>query len=343
MLEGVAGQRAQRFDFAHRGEPAPNRRARFAPPILHCECQVGGPEQERLGHAHHDVVARIQVLDQPAEPGHAPGRRTAGRVERLPQCGQQGRVKALVFQPDQRLREQPQFVRRFFHRRDHGSRFLPETIKKRPVDEERNQEEIAQQRGETLRQPQNPQVARVEGEESRQAEQSQRGQRPRPGLRESRGEQRRRFAPGSQRHGIDAGAGLFRQDGQLFAQIHARPQLLHRPLPREHRGGSGGSEQPSRQRVFPNVSSRRGDQLEERTFPEQVEIPRVRMGRIQVAVAGLSGSSPAPVETRQPALEEPRRAPPPFQHAQDPLMPHRQGDEHHQRDGRPHHRHGALE
>ena len=152
-------------------------------------------------------------------------------------------MKALVFQPDQRLREQPQFVRRFFHRRDHGSRFLPETIKKRPVDEERNQEEIAQQRGETLRQPQNPQVARVEGEESRQAEQSQRGQRPRPGLRESRGEQRRRFAPGSQRHGIDAGAGLFRQDGQLFAQIHARPQLLHRPLPREHRGGSGRSEQ----------------------------------------------------------------------------------------------------
>ena len=77
MLEGVAGQRAQRLDFAGGGQPAPHRRARVRPPVFHLKRQVRRPEDEQLQHAHQHVVARIQVLHQPLQARQVPRGRLA--------------------------------------------------------------------------------------------------------------------------------------------------------------------------------------------------------------------------------------------------------------------------
>src|SRR5206468_12681498 len=95
-----------------------------------------------------------------------------------------------------------------------------------------------------------------------------------------------RLAPRGESGRFDAGASFLGDDGEIFAEINARPQLVDGPLTVVDNAGRRRGEQPARQRVFSDVRPRRGEQLEERAFAEQVEILGVRMRGVDVAFAG---------------------------------------------------------
>ena len=140
-------------------------------------------------------------------------------------------------------------------------------------------------------------------------------------------EQPRCLAPGRQRHRVHGGARLFGDHRQVLAQIHARAQLVDGLLPGARRGRIGGGQEPARQGIFANVGAGCGQELEQGSRPEQVEIPGVRMGWVQVTVAGLPGAGPFAIQARQRSFKEPLGTTAALEQAQQVVVDHYQEGE----------------
>ena len=122
MLEGVAGQRAQRLDFAHRRQPAPHRRPRAR--------RQSSTRTARCG-VHSMKISAIRTKTLSRESRYSISRLSwpcaakaalPSAASDSPQRGQQRRMERLALEPHQHLGEQPQLVRRLFHRRHHRPR-----------------------------------------------------------------------------------------------------------------------------------------------------------------------------------------------------------------------------
>ena len=67
VLEGMARKGAERFDFAHGRDPAAHGAAGVPAPVLGPDGVVRSPQDEGLQHADENVIARIDVLDDPPQ------------------------------------------------------------------------------------------------------------------------------------------------------------------------------------------------------------------------------------------------------------------------------------
>ena len=118
-----------------------------------------------------------------------------------------------------------------------------------------------------------------------------------------RSEQRGSFAPGGERDGRDAGTRLFGQHGEILPEIQTGPQFCHRLIALAHLRRSGRHQQPPRQRLLADVGAGGAKKFEQRPLPEQVQVLRIRVGRVEVRVAGFSAADPLALEASQRPLE----------------------------------------
>ena len=264
------------------------------------------------------------------------------RVERRPQRRQQRRAEGLPLQAHQRLGKQLQLVRRLVHRLNHGADPLVKSIQEVAVHHQGHQEEVPQPRNRRVRQPHQAQRRRVGKQERRRPREARRRQGPHAGPPSGR-QQRRRLAPGRQRHRVHARARLFGQDGQFLPQVHSRPQFIHRFLPGPYGVRRGRLQQPARQRILADVRPRRAQQLEQRALPEQVEVPRIGMGRVQIHCAAFSAAGPRAIQARQTPLVVPRRPLALLHLAQQPFMHHHENHKGRPRKRRPQNRQGLRQ
>ena len=109
-------------------------------------------------------------------------------------------------------------------------------------------------------------------------------------------EQRRGFAPGGERSGIDAGFGGFADHGEVLAEIEAGAQFLDRQLADAHGLGRGGRQQPAGECLLADVGAGAAEKLEEGALAKKVEVFGVGMCGVEVALAGLAGSRPVAVQ-----------------------------------------------
>ena len=110
---------------------------------------------------------------------------------------------------------------------------------------------------------------------------------------------RRRLAPVRQVYRVHAGARFLGDDGEFLAQIHAVAKFLNGGMACAYHFGLGGRFQPLRQTVLADARTRRAQQFEQAAFAKQVQIQRVGMRGLIVAVAGLAGAGPIAVQAGQ--------------------------------------------
>ena len=130
VLEGVAGEGAERLDFAGGGEPAAHRGAGVAAPVFHANDGMERPQQEGFEQAHHHVVAGVEALHQVVQAGKAARGRGASGVEGLAQADQQGRMETLLLQADENFGEERELVSGALHGAHNGSDGFPGAVEK---------------------------------------------------------------------------------------------------------------------------------------------------------------------------------------------------------------------
>ena len=114
----------------------------------------------------------------------------------------------------------------------------------------------------------------------------------------------RRRRQGAERVAPDRRRHLLAEDGQVLSEIEVGRQRLHGLLPRAHRRGIRGREQPGGERLLAHARPRGAEQLEQRALAEEVEVAGIGMVGIVKARPGAAGARPLPVEAREPAPVE---------------------------------------
>jgi len=186
VFEGMAGERAEGFDFAtaaSQRRTAGRIRGANSPPRM-----PGAWSTARwLGDAHQEVVARIQVLDDPGELCHAPRGRLR-HVQGLAQGGQEGRAETLALEANQRRGEQLSVRAPRPPRPRPRVPPLVEAVEERPVHESETRKKSRSRKdaaGGIGRNPGGP--PRMRARPRRRATRG--GQSPRAGLRQPQGQQ----------------------------------------------------------------------------------------------------------------------------------------------------------
>src|SRR5436190_12747486 len=73
------------------------------------------------------------------------------------------------------------------------------------------------------------------------------------------------------------------QDGQIFTQIEPVAQFLERFLAGSYFRAAGGRFEPARKNLFSGLRARRAQQLEERSFAEDIQVRRIGVRFVHVA------------------------------------------------------------
>ena len=268
----------------------------MAPPVFHLDGEVRRPENEDLGDADEDVVARVQVFDQLFQARQALRRRVAFDIETRPQAGQHGRLKLFTLQADQHLRDESEFVGGLLDMLHHRAEFAPPAVQEEGVDDGHQQENVALHHRRGIRKLEHLDHAQDHAQEGEQAGDACRRQDPKQDAQSLRGEKRRSFAPGGEGGGSDAGARFFGEDGEVFAQVQPGLQFGDGLVALANFRGAGRDQQPSRKRLFADVGAGGAEEFEERSLAEEVEVLRIRVGRVKVPVARFAIADPLALE-----------------------------------------------
>ena len=249
-----------------------------------------------------------------------PGRRLARRLQlRLNRVEARGGHR-LALDHRQHARQQAELVRGRIRRPDDA--FDPALPRQR----ERDREQARQ--GEPGRAPPGHK-RRAERDQVRGGQ--QRRDRTRPGC----GQDRRRAAPGAELGRVEPGGHFLADQRQALPQVQARRQLGNGALAGPDLVRRRGSEQPVRQRPLAGAKPGRGDQLEEGTPPEQIQVGRVQVFRRRQGQPVGADARPAVLEAGQAPLVERRGPADAVSSRQDPLVQDRQDDEDRGRQGQP--------
>ena len=162
----------------------------------------------------------------------------------------------------QHFGEQLQLVRGFVDGCDHCIHALAQAVEEQGIDEEDDQEEVAQKSGRGFGHGDQADLVGEQDDKRAGGGYAEHGEHGRDGTQPAAFEQRRRLAPRRQRRGVDAGSRVFGEHGQFFAQIQARAQLIHGAVTRLDDVRGGGSEEPARQRILTDMRARGREQFE---------------------------------------------------------------------------------
>jgi hypothetical protein len=107
---------------------------------------------------------------------------------------------------------------------------------------------------------------------------------------------------------------------QVFPQADPTPQLGDRRLTLANLVRWRGFQQPTGQRILARLGTRLAQQFEDRAYAEEIEIARMNVFAVSIALARLTGPRPGPVQSRQSSLMEDDATIRPFPSADHPIV-----------------------
>ena len=281
--------RYQGFEFAHDIQPVEQGRSTGFPPVLDGEGELGRPEQQRANRREELIAASVQQIDPKAQSSRLLGGRNTVSGKRRAQPEQQRGFEALGLDPSQEFCEKGQVACRKIRGTHHLQHPLPQPGRQDHLRGERSDEGGG---AEDARKPAAQRHHRSGGHRT-----------DTPAPRSAR-QELRSLAPPLQGLGMETGFDLGAEQRQVFSQFDPSPQLGDRRLTLANLVRGCGFEQPTGQRILARLGTRLAQKFEDRAHAKEIEIARMYVFAVSIALARLTGPGPGPLHSRQSSFME---------------------------------------